>query len=799
MATNKTIEELTVKIKTEGTDKLTTLKGSFGDLKRDAESFGQSGGALGNTINGIVGKLGPLGIAASVAGVAFVSLGARALEIVDQLSDLSDATGISASTLLSFKQSLIAAGGGMDAFEKLSTKLSVSIGSAATGNEAYQQSFKKLGVFVRDSNGNMRGTETVLQDTIAALAKIEDPAVRAALAVSIMGKEAAKIDWSKVSAGKDAVTDEQIAQLNKYNDAIKEMKASIETGLVKAFGNLAEAINHGGWIEGLAAGVEEMGKLVAYIPGLGIMNDLVAKAKAERMGERAGQGRGGRGGPTAAELAAHNGDGGGDYGEAGPALIASRKRIEQSLADAQLSTASIGMLQMSRLTLSRDADIAKARIEIYTNEKLEEVDKEKEFAAKKVEINAKASLAIADLQKAQQTQINASKLNYTQLIENFSRGNIEAANLLTIQTRGIGLGEDATEMYTQQEAIISKSRMQIIALQQEAEKVKLTLDIDPTAQFKLLDIERAIAGVTSQTEVALATNKSYVAGLQEMRNSEVAYQFALGLTNTAQLNAITAKSEMIGLTSTENEKLINAIKLQKELAIAQRIQEEQSKLGRKDGEIVPLKTDRIAEIRKQVGGLYDEQTKQAEASIEKSREFSVGWEKAYKQYAENATNAAEQARTMFSTVTRSFEDAMVNFVKTGKLSFKDFANSVIEQFVRIQAQKVALGLFGGSGADSAGGIFGAIMGRATGGPVSANTPYIIGEKGPELFVPNGSGTVIPNHQLNSSAGGSGGSTNIVYNINAADAQSFRQMIARDPEFLYAVTEKGRSSIPTGRR
>ena len=38
-----------------------------------------------------------------------------------------------------------------------------------------------------------------------------------------------------------------------------------------------------------------------------------------------------------------------------------------------------------------------------------------------------------------------------------------------------------------------------------------------------------------------------------------------------------------------------------------------------------------------------------------------------------------------------------------------------------------------------------LEGRATGGPVSANTPYVVGEKGPELFVPRNSGGIIPNH------------------------------------------------------
>jgi hypothetical protein len=56
-----------------------------------------------------------------------------------------------------------------------------------------------------------------------------------------------------------------------------------------------------------------------------------------------------------------------------------------------------------------------------------------------------------------------------------------------------------------------------------------------------------------------------------------------------------------------------------------------------------------------------------------------------------------------------------------------------------------------------------IEGRATGGPVSRGTPYVVGERGPELFVPDIGGTIIPN------GGGGGGSApggGIVVNVNA---------------------------------
>ncbi len=49
--------------------------------------------------------------------------------------------------------------------------------------------------------------------------------------------------------------------------------------------------------------------------------------------------------------------------------------------------------------------------------------------------------------------------------------------------------------------------------------------------------------------------------------------------------------------------------------------------------------------------------------------------------------------------------------------------------------------------------------RAAGGPVSGGSPYIVGEKGPELFVPGSSGNIVPNHEM--------GGSNIVVNVDAS--------------------------------
>ena len=60
--------------------------------------------------------------------------------------------------------------------------------------------------------------------------------------------------------------------------------------------------------------------------------------------------------------------------------------------------------------------------------------------------------------------------------------------------------------------------------------------------------------------------------------------------------------------------------------------------------------------------------------------------------------------------------------------------------------------------------------RAEGGPVGAGGAYVVGEKGPELFVPHSSGSIVPNGAMGSSGGSTGGVT-VNYNIAAGVSRS----------------------------
>ncbi len=79
---------------------------------------------------------------------------------------------------------------------------------------------------------------------------------------------------------------------------------------------------------------------------------------------------------------------------------------------------------------------------------------------------------------------------------------------------------------------------------------------------------------------------------------------------------------------------------------------------------------------------------------EQQSDWSLGAREAFNTYLEQAQNVAGQTRTLFTNAFSNMEDAVVNFVKTGKLSFKDFADGVIEDLIRIQVRQAAAGFLG---------------------------------------------------------------------------------------------------------
>jgi predicted DNA-binding protein (UPF0251 family) len=109
-----------------------------------------------------------------------------------------------------------------------------------------------------------------------------------------------------------------------------------------------------------------------------------------------------------------------------------------------------------------------------------------------------------------------------------------------------------------------------------------------------------------------------------------------------------------------------------------------------------------------------------------------------------------------SIIAQGFEDAILSGEK-----LQDVLKAIGRDLLRLVFQQTIT-------QPLAAGISGALQGmfRANGGPVSANSPYVVGERGPELFVPRASGSIVSNSNMNQGGGSAGPSINVNYNIAA---------------------------------
>ena len=141
----------------------------------------------------------------------------------------------------------------------------------------------------------------------------------------------------------------------------------------------------------------------------------------------------------------------------------------------------------------------------------------------------------------------------------------------------------------------------------------------------------------------------------------------------------------------------------------------------------------------------------------------------------------------FTQAGTVLDSSLSKALKNGTSGFGDLRVVALGAIADIAQQ--ATGLFGGSasgGGSSAGGLanllgsLAGLPGRATGGPVSPGQAYMVGERGPELFVPTSAGSIANNASLN---GGGARTVNVSVNLAGAAggdapkamAQSSRQM------------------------
>ena len=408
-----------------------------------------------------------------------------------------------------------------------------------------------------------------------------------------------------------------------------------------------------------------------------------------------------------------------------------------------------------------------------------------------------------------------AKTDYSTALEKASQRMIDAEivieQLQLAFTRSNGELQNFAELLRAAQNELSDATLRVGELKNAANDLNVE---DSFTKFFDSLVDGARSSVTEQTNAMMA-QQALKEALQEGKIGVDVYAAGvdrlngiLGLTDENATNAAASLKSatdsingyLTGINqSTEDAKFnleaLNMTPLQKQLAEIDRdlnrgLTQQIAKLNdaMSEGADPTAIRQQIELIKTATQSAIQEQGTAATAAYDQQRSFSHGWKTAFEEYQENATNAAESAGRIFDRVTGGMEDSIVNFAKTGKFEFKSFAASVLEDILRIQIRKSIAGLLGGTGSGGGGdggGLFAGFF--ANGGTIPAGQFGIAGEAGPELI--SGPATVTPM---------TGGST-VIYNINAVDAPSFQQLVARDPKFIHAVAEKGRQNLTGTRR
>lgn len=136
---------------------------------------------------------------------------------------------------------------------------------------------------------------------------------------------------------------------------------------------------------------------------------------------------------------------------------------------------------------------------------------------------------------------------------------------------------------------------------------------------------------------------------------------------------------------------------------------------------------------------------------------------------ENIVDIAGVTQSALVNAFQSAEDALVDFAMTGEVDMQAMAVSMLKDIARIISKLLIMqAIEAGAGAGIPG-LDKLITPRQHGGPVGADKPYMVGEQGPELFVPSGSGNIMSHDATMSALGTSQKQAAPVVNVSAPPA------------------------------
>ena len=241
--------------------------------------------------------------------------------------------------------------------------------------------------------------------------------------------------------------------------------------------------------------------------------------------------------------------------------------------------------------------------------------------------------------------------------------------------------------------------------------------------------------------------------------------FAIMQNTTVEADMMTQKfTDLVKKIKEEEEETARILELRREglnPEIAKTIAglEKEAKTSK---DSIQFEIEKLLEKQREVG-ILNEQDQTRLTTLEKQKDAidnAVDSTRDQIEATHDLNRAAEETLDAFEKLNTTIQSDIKNGIKgliKGTSTLGDMVSNIADRFLDLALNQA---LFGNAGGQTVtGGLF-KFLGFANGGRPPVGVPSVVGEKGPELFVPDRSGTIIPNRQL-------GGSTNIVVNVDAS--------------------------------
>jgi lambda family phage tail tape measure protein len=761
------------------------------DAKRSAKDLQSQFNALGTRVKGLSEDFKNAGIAAITIGMG--ALYHQAVALSDEVSDLSSSFGLSIPEVLAFRNALQSSGGKADNAGKAISTLFGKIAEAKEGNDKAIAQFERLGISFTQLK-SLSPYESINR-VAEGFKNIGDQFERTKAIKDFFGKAGIGVtmdDIAEALAKGSSQYDkyaESIKTVGKVSDALKENLQNLTIAFadliapfvrsniysVQQFSDILKGVGAAATVLGIAAVAREIlnvavairaaaaaGALFNLTAGVGSPIGLILKAVTTlaAIGTFIYVSTSGKTAEINEKEASRSVKGvienGPNYVPSNGAAASAATPPEEKNTFSKEALAKQNLAGLARQLMSIDIARAKINADVLHKDDLSN------------------KLALIDLDTKQKVLEITSKLAQ----EKAASADKETAALTAARNAAAG----AEISRVRQAAADSKA---LAAIQNKIELNK-----------KLLESENSYLQSIGQTG---ADNEQETA--QQRRDAADARTMAIQGLNNQQ-------KESIRLNDLSNERLAYENTLLLKSSAERDVLMQQYDLEAK-----------ILEYKRQAQALgtpqatsdafVEDMRKTGQATIRLGKEnydaqrtFTYGWTKAFNEYKDAATNAANEGSQAFTTFSKNMESAIDNFVETGKLSFSNLAESIIKDMLKIELKKQAMnfmGSFGGGGGGGLGSLFAAgakLLGFADGGDPPVGVPSMVGERGPEMFVPKTAGTIIPNGKL----GEMGGTVNNVtnYNINAIDTKSFEDRILGSSKAVWAANAYGNKNLAIGR-